>query len=170
MKGSPPEVRVHPIFALLVMPQVAIAQGSDSDLAQRAQDPTQPLTAFAVKYNIVSDFHNLPGASQQQITLQPIIPWKRGETTHIAGLTLGGVVSGPDWGQLAEAPPGVLPPDFTPTAEKTRIGDLAAVDLMVSGTSWGCQGFGLGAIIPTVSDPALGTEKWSVGPTCVAMT
>lgn len=103
-----------------------MAQEGDSDLAQRAQDPTLPLTAFAVKYNIVSGFHNLPGASQQQITLQPIIPWKWGDTTHVARLTLGGVVSGPDWGQLAEAPPGVLAPDFTPTREKTGIGDLAA--------------------------------------------
>jgi hypothetical protein len=41
---------------------------------------------------------------------------------------------------------------------------------MIKPTSWGRQGFGLGAIIPTASDPALGTEKWSVGPAYVAIT
>ena len=49
-------------------------------------------------------------------------------------------------------------------------GDLAAVDLMIKSTSWGRQGFGLGAILPTASDPALGSEKWSLGPAYVAIT
>ena len=148
-----------------------MAQESDDDLAQRAQDPTQPLLAFTVKYDVVSDFHNLPGADKQQITLQPIVPWKWGDTTHIARFTLGYVTSSPNWPIVVPvSPPGVVPPDYTPTQDKTGLGDLAAVDLVVSGTSWGRQGFGLGAIIPTASDPALGTEKWSIGPAYVAIT
>jgi hypothetical protein len=155
---------------LLVSASVAFAQESDGDLAAKARDPTQPVTAFQIRYDFTTGFHNLPGADQQQLVLNPIIPWKWGDKLHIARLTLAGVTSGPDWGTLAGEAPAVVPPNYTPTLEKTGIGDLAAVDLMIMGTSWGRQGFGLGAIIPTASDPALGTEKWSLGPAYVAIT
>lgn len=104
------------------------------------------------------------------LVVNPVIPWKWGEQLHIARLTLGYVTSGPDWGLLADESPSVVPPNYTPTADKTGLGDLAAVDLLIKPTTWGRQGFGLSAIIPTASDPALGTEKWSIGPAYVAIT
>ena len=106
----------------------------------------------------------------QQLVLQPIVPWKWGDQLHIARFTLAYVTNAPDWGLLAGNPPNVMPPNNTPSAEQEGLGDLAAVDLMIKSTSWGRQGFGLGAILPTASDPALGSEKWSLGPAYVAIT
>ena len=51
---------------------------TEADLAAQARDPTAPVTAFVTRYDYISDFHNLKGADQQQLVLQPIIPWKWG--------------------------------------------------------------------------------------------
>ena len=157
-------------ICLLIVASVSYAQEKEMSLAERARDPTQPLTAFQVRYDYISDFHNLDGADQQQLVLNPVIPWKWGEQLHIARLTAAYVTDGPDWGLLAEDGAAALPPNYTPTADKTGLGDLSVVDLIIKPTSWGRQGFGAGAIIPTASDPALGTEKWSIGPAYVAIT
>lgn len=143
------------------------------DLAAQARDPTAPVTAFAIRYDFITDFHNLPGANQQQLVLQPIIPWKWGNTTHISRVTLPYIVSAPDGSPVVPVIPDPgypPPPGYVPTADVTGLADTSLVDLMVSGTSWGRQGFGAGLVIPTASDPALGTEKWSIGPAYVAMT
>jgi len=149
-------------------------QEEQADLASQARDPTAPLTAFSIRYDYISDFHNLPGADQQQLVLQPVIPWKWGDSQHIARITAAYITDGPDWALLA--PPdeedyeNTLPPGYTPTANKTGLADTALVDVIIKPTSWGRQGFGAGVILPTASDPALGTEKWSIGPAYAAMT
>ena len=84
-------------------------------------------------------------------------------------------LDGPDWAQLAppdedDNPSTGPPPGYTPTASKTGLTDTSLVDVIIKHTSWGRQGFGAGVILPTASDPALGTEKWSIGPAYAAMT
>ena len=44
------------------------------------------------------------------------------------------------------------------------------VDVLIFPTAWGRQGFGGALVMPTASDPALGSEKWSIGPAYVAIT
>lgn len=149
--------------------QMAIAAEKPLDLAAAARDPTASVTAFAIRYDVITDFHNLQGADQQQLTLQPVIPWKLGKQRHIARITLPYVTSGPDWGIVAQETAGGLPPNYVPTAKKEGLSDTAAVDLIVADTSWGRQGIGGAIIMPTASDPALGSEKWSIGPAYVAI-
>jgi hypothetical protein len=102
----------------MVTASVALAQESDADLAAKARDPTQPVTAFQIRYDLITDYHNLPGADQQQLVLNPIIPWKWGDQLHIARLTMSYVFDGPDWGSLAGDPPAVMPPNYTPTENR----------------------------------------------------
>lgn len=146
---------------------------TEADLAAQARDPTAPVLAFVTRYDYISDFHNLKGADQQQLVLQPIIPWKWGNTMHITRVTAAYITDGPDWELLlppdTNPDPGI-PPNYTPSANTTGLADTALVDLMVSATSWGRQGFGAGLILPTASEAALGSEKWSLGPAYVALT
>jgi hypothetical protein len=161
---------LRPVAVLLMIGVTANAAEKSEDLAAAARDPTASVTAFAIRYDFITGFHNLDGADQQQLTLQPIIPWKLGDQKHIARVTLPYVTSGPDWGIIAEEAAGGLPPNYVPTAKKEGLGDTAAVDLLIFDTSWGRQGIGGAIIMPTASDPALGSEKWSIGPAYVAIT
>lgn len=71
---------------------------------------------------------------------------------------------------IAEDAAGGLPPNYVPTAKQEGLADTALVDVMIFKTSWGRQGIGAAMILPTASDPALGSEKWSIGPAYVAIT
>ena len=154
----------------LVLSQLSYADDKGKSLAEQARDPTASLTAFAIRYDYIESFHNLPNADQGQVVLQPIIPWKWGNQRHIARLTAAYVTSGPDWGLLSEEAANGVPPNYTPTAKQEGLADIAAVDLLIFDTSWGRQGIGAAIVMPTASDPALGSEKWSIGPAYVAIT
>jgi hypothetical protein len=113
------------------------------------------------------NFHNLEGADQTRFVLMPVIPFKTGKLQHIARITLPYVAAGPDWGALAEEDQGnAIPPNYVPTQDKTGLGDTALFDLLIFPAPWkgGRIAAGLSALLPTATDPALGTEKWSLGP------
>lgn len=155
---------------LPLLGHVSLAEEKGKSLAEQARDPTASVTAFAIRYDYIESFHNLPNADQSQLVLQPIIPWKWGEQKHIARLTASYVTSGPDWGIISDEAANGVPPNYTPTAKQEGLADIAAVDLLIFDTSWGRQGIGAAIIMPTASDPALGSEKWSIGPAYVAIT
>jgi hypothetical protein len=143
-----------------------------ADLAQRARNPTASLTMMQILVDHIPEFHNLEGADQTRLVLMPIIPFKLGSTRHIARVTLAYVAVGPDWGALAAGDQGsVLPPNFVPTKDKTGLGDLAFFDVLIFDAPWkGGRYFGgVSAILPTATDAALGTEKWSLGPAAGAL-
>lgn len=154
----------------LSLSHASVAEEKVVSLAEQARDPTASLTAFAIRYDYVDSFYNLTDADQGQIVLQPIIPWKWGEQKHIARVTASYVTNAPDWGLLAEDAANGTPPNYVPTEDQEGLADTAAVDLLIFDTSWGRQGIGAAIIIPTASDPALGSEKWSIGPAYVAIT
>ena len=143
-------------------------ESAEVDLAQQARNPTAALTMMQIVLQHNPSFHNLPGADQTRLVLMPVIPFKTGKLQHIARITLPGVLAGPDWGDLAEQQEQgiILPPNYVPTADKTGIGDTSIFDLLIFPAPWkgGKIAAGLSAIVPTASDPALGTEKWSLGP------
>ncbi len=159
-------------LALCVVSTVAVRaeDKAGASLAEQARDPTASLTAFAIRYDWVASFYNLPGANMGQVVLQPIVPWKWGEQQHIARITVPYVTNSPDWGLLSEQAADGLPPNYVPTADQKGLADIAAVDLLIFKTSWGRQGIGAAIVMPTASDPALGSEKWSIGPAYVAIT
>ena len=159
------------LVLVLVTSLPAFGEETKPDLAGEARDPTASVTAFQIRYDLVSSFHNLPDATQGSIVLQPVIPWKLAGKPHVGRVTLGYTTSGPDWGDLAlAAEAGNLPPNYVPTADKTGLGDLALVDFFIFDAPWsGRWGIGPALIVPTASDPALGSEKWSIGPAAVAI-
>jgi len=147
-------------------------QEGGGDLAQQARNPTASLTMFQILVNYTSGFHNLEGADMTSVTLMPVIPFKTGKLSHIARVTLPWVASSPDWALLQDSGPDVprvpgisLPPDYVPTADVNGLGDTAVFDLMLFNAPWkGKIAAGVSAMVPTATDPVLGTEKWSLGP------
>ena len=89
-------------LVFIMLSQVSQAEEKPKDLAAAARDPTASLTAVAIRYDFIESFHNLPGADQTQLVVQPIIPWKWGKYQHITRITLPYVTSGPDWGLLSD--------------------------------------------------------------------
>ena len=164
-------------FLILILVSGLYSQAADtvgqkngrmgSDLAQQARNPTAALTMMQIVINHNPSFYNLEDADQTRITVMPIIPFKTGKLQHIVRITLPYVAAGPDWGILAEQDYGTIPPpNYVPTADKTGLGDMSLFDLLIFPAPWkgGQIAAGLSAILPTATDPALGTEKWSVGP------
>jgi hypothetical protein len=156
-------------FSLVLLLTLSLyAQKKDSNLEQQSRNPTAALTMFQILINHTPSFHNLEDADMTNIALMPVIPFKTWNLQHIARITLGYVVNGPDWGLLAEQSLGInnLPPNNVPTANKTGLTDMALFDLLIFPAPWkgGRIAAGLSASLPTASDPALGSEKWTVGP------
>lgn len=142
-------------------------QEGGENLAQQARNPTASLTMLQILVEHVPKFHNLEDTDMTRILVMPVVPFKFGKTRHIARITLPYVAAGPDWGTLVlEEQTTALPPNYTPTDDKTGLGDMALFDVIVFDAPWkGGQYFGgISAILPTATDPALGTEKWSLGP------
>jgi len=137
------------------------------NLAQQARNPTAALTQMQIVVNHNPSFHNLDDADQTSFVLMPVIPFKTGKLQHIARIVLPYVAAGPDWGALAEEEQGnTAPPNYVPTKDKTGLGDSSLFDLLIFPAPWkgGKIAAGLSTILPTATDPALGTEKWSLGP------
>ena len=158
---------------LLLSVSAAAQEKSSSSLAAEARDPTAPVTAFQIRYDWVKSYYNLADADATIAVVQPVIPFKIGDQPHIARITASHVTNGPDWATLSPAaPPGLgtqSPPYYVPTANKSGFADLALLDLLIYDASWGRWGVGGVAILPTASDPALGSEKYSLGPAFVAI-
>ena len=142
-------------------------ESAEVDLAQQARNPTAALTMMQIVTRYNPNFYNLQDADQLSLVVMPVIPFKTGKLQHIARITMPFVLVGPDWGTLEEDETSEgIPPNYVPTAEKTGVGDTALFDLLIFPAPWknGKIAAGLSAIVPTASDPALGSEKWSLGP------
>jgi len=61
------------LLALMLTP-AAFAEEQGQSLAEQARDLTASLTAFAIRFDWISSFHNLPDADQGQLVLNPVIP------------------------------------------------------------------------------------------------
>lgn len=158
------------IALALAFTSILASARADEDLAAAARDPTAPVTQLQVRADHVSGYHNLPGADQTRFVLQPVIPFNVGERPHIARITVPYVAAGPDWAGLSatdtDATAVALPPNFVPTEDQTGLGDTSIFDFMMFDSPWyqGRLALGVSAILPTATDPALGSEKWSLGP------
>ena len=154
------------------MAQVTFAQEEkQQDLASQASDPTASITAFQIRYDYTASFYGVSEADRGTIVLQPIIPFKFAGLKNIARITLPYVTNAPDLAGMSSAidqDPG--PPKYIPTKDESGLADTVALDLLLFDTSWGRWGLGPVLSIPTASDDALGTGKWSLGPAAVGIT
>lgn len=139
------------------------------DLAAQARDPTASITAFAMRYDWTANFHNAPDNQMGSVVLQPIIPFRLGGQRHIARITASYVTHAPDL-VAASVDQNPVPPNYIPTLDKGGLADTALLDVLIFDQPWGRLGAGGILSVPTATDAALGTEKWSLGPALVGIS
>ncbi len=134
-------MKKHIGYYIYVFMLTSIGLHAESDLAQKANDPTAPLMAVQLIDNYTSDYYNsLEGESGNSVSLRAAYPYKWGERNHIARITLPTVTD-------------------SPTGD-TGIQDMTLFDLTVFPASWGRYGVGIVASIPIADNH----DQWSAGP------
>ena len=152
-------------LALTSLSAPAIAQG------QLGADAANPIASMiSVPFEQTIDFGAENGTAYI-LNIQPVIPIKAGDwnlinrpiipVAHVGGFTAG--LPG-----IPTLPEGI--PENVQISGATGLGDIN-YSLFLSPANSGKVTWGVGPSIsfPTATDPLLGTEKWSAGPTVVAL-
>ncbi|MGI9244610.1 MAG: neuromedin U, partial [Verrucomicrobiales bacterium] len=138
------------------------SSGSEADLAKAVQNPIGSLISVPIEATF--DF-GAPDGEATFINVQPVIPLRWGDL-NLINRTIIPVIDAP--GPLIGAP-GIPNPIKGDGA--SGLGDINH-SVFFSPAKAGDFIYGLGPSIsfPTASDPLLGSEKWSLGPTAVILT
>lgn len=114
---------------------------TDSELSQKANDPTASLMAVQLIDGYVSDFYNTPeNETGNSISLRAAYPYTWGKTKHILRVTQPYTTKSP--------------------SGESGFEDLTLFDMALYPASWGRFGVGIVAAIPLAD----GNKQWSVGP------
>lgn len=140
----------------LLLPALAPAQ--EQNLAKQLSNPIAALISVPVQANYDEDFGVDNEGSALRINVQPVIPFS----------------IGPDWNLISRTILPVLSQDDIPTPGTSEFGLGDTVQSLffspkaptAGGWIWGA---GPVFLIPTATDETLGSEKWGLGPTAVAL-
>jgi hypothetical protein len=133
------------------------AEGQSAEaLAKAAQNPVANMISLPLQNN--TNFGVGPGNDFQNVlNIQPVIPFKLGANWNLITRTIA---------------PLIYQPELVPGAGSTfGLGDINTT-LFLSPAKPGKLIWGLGPVFsfPTATDDVLGTDKWSAGPSAVALT
>jgi len=135
---------------------VARAVASDAELAQQLSNPIASLVSVPFQYNWDQPV-GIDDDSRYTLNIQPVIPLSLSQ----------------DWNLIVRwIMPYVSQPRLAPGAGPTSgFSDIVA-SFFLSPAKAGSLIWGVGPVfvLPTTSDPLLGSGKWSAGPTAVALT
>lgn len=151
-RDLPAAVRVSDpstVGASVASPDGAPAAGADEapggqSLSQAASDPTASLLSIQLQNQYVSEYHGLADETGDALLFRAAVPFRTGRLKHIARVTAPIVLDSP--------------------SDTTGLGDVVLFDLIVFDASWGRWGLGPVIQLPTASEDALGSGKWSAGP------
>jgi hypothetical protein len=125
------------------------------DLAKKTQNPVSDLAWLPFDYNI--EFGTGTRSKDRHIlNIQPVVP----------------VALNTEWNLISRL---IVPiesfPEFAPlSGRQSGLGDLSySAFLSPNSTGSILWGFGPVVIVPMVTDPPLGTGKWSIGPSAVVL-
>ena len=151
------------LFALLIASPAA-AQNA-SELAKKAQNPIGSM--ISLPFESTFNFENGTEDDDLQYVLQvqPVVPFSISETWNLIARPIIPLISQPEQAQIP------FPPIVTRTGGRTfGLGDINA-SLFFSPKSETGFVWGAGPVVlfPTATDSALGSGKWSAGPTGVVV-
>jgi len=140
----------------LLLPALAAAQ--DANYAKELANPLAALISMPIQANYDEDFGLDDEGAVLKINVQPVIPFS----------------IGPDWNLISRTILPILNYDDVPVAGTSEfgLGDtvqslfFSPKSLTAGGWIWGA---GPVFLIPTATDEVLGSEKWGIGPTAVAL-
>lgn len=143
--------------AVLALVGVSAAQpASEEDLAKETQNPVSDLISVPFESNF--NFGVGPNDDLQYILyVQPVVPFRLSKDWNLITRTIIPLIDQPELG------PGV--------GDVFGLGDIQ-LSLFLSPAKSGALIWGIGPIFqfPTATDDALGSDKWSAGPTAAALT
>lgn len=143
--------------AVLALVGVSAAQpASEEDLAKETQNPVSELISVPFESNF--NFGVGPNDDLQYILyVQPVVPFRLNEDWNLIARTIIPLIDQPELG------PGV--------GGVFGLGDIQLSQFLSPAKS-GALLWGIGPIFqfPTATDDALGSDKWSAGPTAAALT
>lgn len=133
-------------------------QGSDADLAQDLSNPLADLMTIPIQMNVDRGIGPEDDGWKLQTNIQPVVPFGLGEDWNLISRTILPVIYQEDI--------------FPGAGSEFGLGDtnlslfLSPKNPTSRGLTWG---FGPILLLPTATDEQLGSEKWSAGPTAVAL-
>jgi hypothetical protein len=143
--------------AVLALVAVSAAQpASEEDLAKETQNPVSDLISVPFESNF--NFGVGPNDDLQSILyVQPVVPFRLSKDWNLITRTIIPLIDQPELG------PGV--------GDVFGLGDIQLSQFLSPAKS-GALIWGIGPIFqfPTATDDALGSDKWSAGPTAAALT
>jgi hypothetical protein len=145
-------------FPLTCLAAGAVAADGDLDaLAAKLSNPVASLISLPFQGNYETELGSTDEGERFLVNIQPVVP---------IGLSA-------DWNLISRTIlPVISQEDVIPGTEQSGIGDVvqsfffSPVAPGPGGLIWGV---GPVVILPTASDDVLGSEKWSAGPTAVAL-
>ncbi len=148
------------VAMLIAMSSAAYAQQGE-DLRQAAQNPVADLISLPFQNNTNFNVGTLDN-TQNVLNIQPVVPFSLNQDWNLITRTIMPVIYQPPFfeGDSTDFGLGDLTPAFF-FSPKKPIPIKPGVGLV-----WGA---GPVFALPTSTDPRLGTEKWSAGPTFVAL-
>lgn len=146
------------ISALALAGQAQAQQDQAAELAKKLANPVASLISVPVQYNYDEYGGANDGAAVSTLIMQPVVPFSLNENWNLISRTIIPLVDQQDFPASA--------------TNESGLGDTTA-SLFFSPKAPTAGGWIWGAgpvmLLPTASDDVLGTEKWGIGPTAVAL-
>jgi hypothetical protein len=152
-----PALAISALALALAVP--ARAQDNQAaELAKKLANPVASLISVPLQYNYDEYGGANDGAAVSKLVIQPVIPFSLNEDWNLITRTLIPLVDQKDFplDALNGSGLGDITPSFFFSPKAPTAG----------GWIWGA---GPVLLLPTATDDALGTEKWGIGPTGVAL-
>jgi hypothetical protein len=147
------------ITILITSMTTALAKADDqAELAKKLANPIASLISVPIQVNYDKDIGPQEEGSKWVTNIQPVIPFSMSENWNIITRTIVPLIDQED-----------IP---TSGQGESGLGDIVASQffspkaLTKNGWTWGV---GPVWLLPTATDDSLGSEKWGIGPTAVAL-
>jgi hypothetical protein len=144
-------------LALAAGAPIASAADSDAELAKKLQNPVAALVSVPMQYNWDTGIGEAK-ADRSLLNIQPVIPFSLNDEWVLISRTIVPLIDAQASGPGTEGHSGL--------GDITQSAFFSPKKPTASGWIWGA---GPVLQLPTATDSALGSGKWSVGPTVVVL-
>lgn len=154
-------VAIYTVSLLFQIPAAVLSQEGSEDLRAKVQNPISSLISLPFKFTFD---YGAPNGEASFLNIQPVYPVTVGDWNLVNRLIV----------PLIDSPGAITTPDTPnpiPGDGATGLGDIN-YSLFFSPVKYDRWIWGVGPAItfPTATDGQLGSDKWSIGPTAVALS